>query len=97
MTARSPHCTAAVSLLTLLCCLLVKANDILHILLGTQEDGQTLVNTRRLNVQDPLSTGRGETSGLFCQVGHREGFVQDSQLAVRALLVARVTKDPSIE
>jgi hypothetical protein len=78
-------------------CLLVKVDDILHVLLGTQEDRQPLVDARWLDVQDPLGTGRGETTGLFCEVRHGEGFVEDSQLAVRALLVAWVTKDTSVE
>lgn len=86
-----------VPITALLGLLLVEANHILHVLLGTQEYGQTLVDTRRLNIQNPLGTGRGQTASLFRQVGHREGFVQDSQLSVRALLVTGVTKDSSVE
>jgi hypothetical protein len=55
------------------------------------------VNARWLDVQDPLGTGCSETTGLFCEVRHWERFIEDSQLAIGALLVAWVTKDTSIE
>lgn len=77
--------------------LLVKAHQVLDVALATEEDRQPLMDPSRLDVQDPLGTRRGGSTGLFGQVSHGEGLVQDTQLAVLGLGVAWVTKDSSVQ
>lgn len=77
--------------------LLVKAHQVLDVVLATEEDRQPLMDPSRLDVQDPLGTRRGSSTGLLGQVSHGEGLVQDTQLAVLGLGVARVPKDSSVQ
>jgi len=59
---------------------LVAFQDIFHIILGAEEDGGPLVDGLGLKVKDRGRASRGETSGLFNDIGHRYALVQQTQL-----------------
>lgn len=77
--------------------LLVKALQILDVLARPEEDGQPLMDPRRLDVQDPLRPRGRAPSGLFAEEGHGEGLVQDPELSVLRLGITGVTKDSSVQ
>ena len=67
-------------LLCLLVALLPDLQIVIHILLGADKDGRSLVDAGWLDVQDGFDATRGFAPGLFDDVGHRTALVQQSQL-----------------
>lgn len=71
--------------------------QVLDILLTAQEDWASTVNRRGDNVENTLRTGSGNTTSLFSEERHGEGFVKHSQFTILALLVIRVPKDTAVQ
>lgn len=74
-----------------------KYSQILDIVPRAEENGHTLVDFLWLNVEHTLLAGRCDTSGLLDKEGHRETFVQETQLTILRLLVIRIRKNATVE
>ena len=70
--------------------LLVGFKHLVDHVLGTQDDRHTLVDGVRRDVHDSFLARRGDTTGLLDDVRHGRSLVQQTQLAVRVLLLVLV-------
>jgi hypothetical protein len=75
----------------------VELLEVLYIVSAAQENGRAFVDIRRLDVEHTLGAGSCDAASLFGEVGHREGLVEEAQLAALRLFVVRVPEDTTVE
>ena len=70
-----------------------KALDVFYHVVVADEEGATLMQAFRDNIQNTLFTVAGLTARLFGEEGHRVAFIQQAQLAFRVAGGARIEID----
>lgn len=78
--------------------LVVYINHLLHFISRTQEDSTLVMDMLGHNIEDPLTSRvDSEATGILEDHGHGGTLVQDTKLALGALLISRVGKNTAIE
>ena len=74
-----------------------KVLDVFYHVVVADEEGATLMQAFRDNIQNTLFTVAGLTARLFCEEGHRVAFIQQAQLAFRVAGGARIEIDAAFQ
>lgn len=78
--------------------LVVNVDDLLHLIPGAKEETALVVDVLRHDLQEALHARvDGQTTGVLEHHGHGRALVQDTQLALGALRVARVGEDTAVK
>ncbi|VEB04670.1 Uncharacterised protein [Klebsiella pneumoniae] len=74
-----------------------KVLDVFYHVVVADEEGATLMQAFRDNIQNTLFTVAGLTARLFGEEGHRVAFIQQAQLAFRVAGGARIEIDAAFQ
>merc|ERR1712176_431140 len=77
--------------------LLVDLADLINVIRGTQEHRHALVYFRRHNLHDTLTTSGALAASLLKKEAHGRALVEQAQLAIWVLGVARVPEKAAVE
>ena len=75
----------------------ISIENLLNGVLGSHDDRDTLVDVFRGDLHDTFLSGRGKTSGLLHDEGHRGSLVQQSKLSVGVFRVSGVSENSSVQ